>query len=115
MKHPVCLGDPTSGGGEVVSCQMDGRRHIGGRAIAVVGDLATCLLHPGRHAFVEGSERVPGGGRGRPPPGLWLPRHRRACYSRAYRVGADRWSAHAGTLHHRPTVGGYRGVVLRIR
>ncbi|WP_313275392.1 PAAR domain-containing protein [Stenotrophomonas sp.] len=56
MRPPVCLGDPTSGGGEVVQCQGSGR--IDGATIAVMGDLATCMLHPGRHAFVEGCARV---------------------------------------------------------
>lgn len=85
MKHPVCLGDPTSGGGEVVSCQMDGRRHIDGRAIAVVDDLATCLLHPGRHAFVEGSERVRMEGRA-----VVVDGHRLACGCHGIAVHAAR-------------------------
>lgn len=58
MKHPICLGDATSGGGEVVECQLAGRHLIHGHPVAVVGDLATCALHPGRHAFVEGSATV---------------------------------------------------------
>lgn len=51
---PVCFGDPTSGGGTVVSCQLEGIHSIHGKTPAVLGDKATCPLHLGIYAFVEG-------------------------------------------------------------
>jgi uncharacterized Zn-binding protein involved in type VI secretion len=54
MKHPVCLDDPTSGGGRVITCQLAHSHTIGGIPVAVVGDSATCPLHKGIFAFTEG-------------------------------------------------------------
>lgn len=54
MNHPVCFGDPTSSGGTVVSCQLDGIHSIKGKTPAVLGDKASCPLHLGVYAFVEG-------------------------------------------------------------
>lgn len=54
MRSPVCLGDATSSGGEVVDCQCDGTHAVNGHPIAVVGDKATCPLHGGTFAFIEG-------------------------------------------------------------
>ncbi|WP_430980763.1 PAAR domain-containing protein [Stenotrophomonas terrae] len=54
MTKPICLGDITSGGGTVIRCQMAGTHRIAGRPVAVVGDIATCLMHRGQYAFVEG-------------------------------------------------------------
>ncbi|VVO17806.1 hypothetical protein PS712_03981 [Pseudomonas fluorescens] len=54
MSHPICLGDATSSGGEVVFCQLKGMHSLNGKAPAVLGDKATCPLHPGEFAFVEG-------------------------------------------------------------
>lgn len=57
MSHPVCLGDPTSGGGVVVSCQLAGIHSINGKTPAVLGDTASCPLHLGVYPFVEGHTR----------------------------------------------------------
>lgn len=73
MKAPVCLGDATTGGGEVVQCQLAQYR-TNGVVVAVVGDLATCAVHPGRHAFVEGSAQVRMAGKS-----VVLDGHRLAC------------------------------------
>jgi uncharacterized Zn-binding protein involved in type VI secretion len=54
MNHPICLGDPTTGGGAVIDCQLTGIYEINGISPAVVGDKATCPLHLGIYAFVEG-------------------------------------------------------------
>jgi uncharacterized Zn-binding protein involved in type VI secretion len=54
MTHPICLGDPTSGGGVVVTCQLAGTHTLNGKTPAVVGDTATCPLHLGTYPFVEG-------------------------------------------------------------
>lgn len=54
MTHPICKGDPTSGGGIVVGCQLAGTHTINGKVPAVLGDTATCPLHLGTYAFVEG-------------------------------------------------------------
>ncbi|WP_082930272.1 PAAR domain-containing protein [Pseudomonas silesiensis] len=57
MTHPICLGDSTSSGGTVVSCQLSGTHRINGKIPAVLGDKATCPLHLGEFAFVEGHPR----------------------------------------------------------
>lgn len=54
MKHPICLGDPTSGGGSVVSCRLAATHTIRGVPVAVVGDSASCPLHKGVFTFREG-------------------------------------------------------------
>jgi uncharacterized Zn-binding protein involved in type VI secretion len=54
MKSPVCLGDVTSSGGEVVDCQHAGTHIANGRTAAVIGDRATCPLHGGTFEFIEG-------------------------------------------------------------
>ncbi|WP_191832741.1 PAAR domain-containing protein [Pseudomonas fluorescens] len=54
MSHPICLGDATSSGGSVVFCQLAGSHSINGKTPAVVGDRASCPLHQGEFAFVEG-------------------------------------------------------------
>ncbi|KAB0484428.1 Zn-binding Pro-Ala-Ala-Arg (PAAR) domain-containing protein, incolved in TypeVI secretion [Pseudomonas reinekei] len=57
MKHPICLSDATSSGGEVVSCQLKGTHTLNGKTPAVLGDKAYCPLHLGEFAFVEGHPR----------------------------------------------------------
>lgn len=52
--NPLCLGDPTSSGGNVISCQLSGLHAINGKAVVVVGDKATCPLHNGTFPFIEG-------------------------------------------------------------
>ncbi|WP_024668843.1 PAAR domain-containing protein, partial [Pseudomonas tremae] len=54
MSYPVCLGDTTSSGGRVVSCQLAGTHTLNGKPPAVLGDKATCPLHSGEFAFIEG-------------------------------------------------------------
>ena len=54
MSYPVCLGDATSSGGRVVSCQLAGTHTLNGKPPAVLGDKATCPLHAGEFAFIEG-------------------------------------------------------------
>ncbi|WP_339495293.1 MULTISPECIES: PAAR domain-containing protein [unclassified Pseudomonas] len=54
MTNPICLGDDTSSGGTVVSCQLAGTHTLNGKTPAVLGDKATCPLHLGEFAFVEG-------------------------------------------------------------
>lgn len=54
MTSPICLGDATSSGGRVAECQLAGSHAVNGRAIAVLGDSATCPLHRGIFRFVEG-------------------------------------------------------------
>ncbi|KGS13105.1 PAAR domain-containing protein [Pseudomonas coronafaciens pv. porri] len=54
MSYPVCLGDATSSGGQVVSCQLTGTHTLNGKPPAVLGDKATCPLHSGEFAFIEG-------------------------------------------------------------
>ena len=54
MTHPICLGDSTSSGGTVVSCQLANTHRLNGKTPAVLGDKATCPLHLGEFAFVEG-------------------------------------------------------------
>ncbi|WAB95746.1 MULTISPECIES: PAAR domain-containing protein [Pseudomonas] len=74
MNHPICLGDPTSSGGSVLSCQLAGTHTVNGKTPAVLGDKASCPLHKGIFAFVEGhpSRRM----NGRP---VVLHGHRLAC------------------------------------
>ena len=55
MPSPICQGDSTTGGGEVIRCQVAATHRINGHPLAVRGDYATCSLHPGEHSFVEGS------------------------------------------------------------
>ncbi|AZE97712.1 hypothetical protein C4J95_0218 [Pseudomonas orientalis] len=57
MSGLICLGDSTSSGGSVVSCQLEGKCSINGKTPAVLGDKATCPLHFGAFAFVEGHPR----------------------------------------------------------
>jgi uncharacterized Zn-binding protein involved in type VI secretion len=47
MSHVICLGDLTTGGGQVVRCQLASTHRIKGRPAAVMGDLATCRKHKG--------------------------------------------------------------------
>jgi uncharacterized Zn-binding protein involved in type VI secretion len=54
MNHPISLGDPTTGGGSVIECQLTGIYEINGITPAVVGDKASCPLHLGIYAFAEG-------------------------------------------------------------
>ena len=54
MTHPICLGEPTSSGGEVVECSLSGSFQFRGKPFAVIGDKATCPLHRGVYAFTEG-------------------------------------------------------------
>ncbi|MGZ9708865.1 PAAR domain-containing protein [Pseudomonas sp. GNP013] len=54
MSHPICFGDPTSSGGSVVSCQLAGTHTLNGKTPAVKGDKASCPLHGGLFAFIEG-------------------------------------------------------------
>jgi len=54
MTHPICLGDSTSSGGTVVFCQLARTHRLNGKTPAVLGDKATCPLHLGEFAFVEG-------------------------------------------------------------
>lgn len=54
MTNPICLGDGTSNGGTVVSCQLAGTHTLNGKTPAVLGDKARCALHVGEFAFVEG-------------------------------------------------------------
>jgi len=56
MTHPICLGDPTSSGGMVVECQLEASFSFRGKPFAVIGDKATCPLHPGVHAFMEADQ-----------------------------------------------------------
>jgi uncharacterized Zn-binding protein involved in type VI secretion len=57
MTHPICLGDSTSSGGTVVSCQLADTHILNGKTPAVLGDKATCPLHLGEFPFVEGHPR----------------------------------------------------------
>ncbi|WP_095152505.1 PAAR domain-containing protein [Pseudomonas sp. Irchel s3b5] len=57
MSNPICLEDATSSGGTVVSCQLEGTHTLKGKTPAVLGDKATCPLHLGEFAFVEGHPR----------------------------------------------------------
>ena len=57
MSHPICLGDATSSGGTVISCQLEGTHTLNGKTPAVLGDKAKCPLHLGEFAFVEGHPR----------------------------------------------------------
>lgn len=57
MNHPIFLGDPTTGGGRVESCQLEATHNCEGRPIAVLGDMASCAKHRGTFAFVEGDPR----------------------------------------------------------
>ncbi|MBK0053894.1 PAAR domain-containing protein [Stenotrophomonas sp. S39] len=89
MKSPVCLGDATSSGGEVVDCQCDGTHRVNGHPIAVVGDHATCPLHGGTFPFVEGDPARFMGGQP-----IVLEGHRLACgchaiAAAALRIGVD--------------------------
>ena len=62
MTSPICLGDATCSGGEVVDCQHAGTHMANGRAVAVVGDRATCPRHGGTFEFIEGHpSRLMGG------------------------------------------------------
>lgn len=54
MKNPICLGDPTSGGGSVINCQLAETHTIQGVPVAVVGDSASCPLHKGIFTFQQG-------------------------------------------------------------
>ncbi|MCD5976708.1 PAAR domain-containing protein [Pseudomonas quasicaspiana] len=54
MSYQVCLGDATSSGGQVVSCQLAGTQTINCKPPALLGDKATCPLHSGKFAFIEG-------------------------------------------------------------
>jgi uncharacterized Zn-binding protein involved in type VI secretion len=54
MKHPICLGDPTTGGGRVSRCQLAGTHTTQGVPVAVLGDSASCPLHQGVFTFREG-------------------------------------------------------------
>ncbi|MBA1189403.1 PAAR domain-containing protein [Pseudomonas entomophila] len=74
MRAPICLGDPTNSGGSVTSCQLVGTHTVNGRTPAVLGDKASCPLHGGVFAFVEGhlSRRL----NGKP---VVLQGHRLAC------------------------------------
>ncbi|WP_414157233.1 PAAR domain-containing protein [Pseudomonas sp. BNK-15] len=54
MNPPICLGDPTSSGGSVLSCQLAGTHTVNGKTPAVLGDKASCPLHKGVFAFIEG-------------------------------------------------------------
>jgi len=36
MSHPICLGDPTSSGGSVLSCQLAGTHTVNGTTPAVL-------------------------------------------------------------------------------
>ncbi|MDO1530089.1 PAAR domain-containing protein [Fulvimonas sp. R45] len=64
MSGAIRLGDKTTGGGTVISCQYDGFYMVEGKAGAVVGDKATCQKHGGTFSFVEGDphKRVMGRG-----------------------------------------------------
>ncbi|SEJ81601.1 PAAR domain-containing protein [Pseudomonas sp. NFR16] len=57
MNHPICLGDATSSGGKVIECQLSGPSVVEGQTFAVVGDKATCPLHGGVFAFIEGDSK----------------------------------------------------------
>jgi uncharacterized Zn-binding protein involved in type VI secretion len=57
MTHPICLGDATSGGGKVIECQLSGPYDFNDQTFAVVGDKATCPLHAGVYAFIEGHSK----------------------------------------------------------
>jgi uncharacterized Zn-binding protein involved in type VI secretion len=57
MSHPICLDDATSSDGVVVSCQLEGTHTLNGKTPAVMGDKASCPLHLGKFAFVEGHPR----------------------------------------------------------
>ena len=57
MKNPICLGDAISSSGSVVSCQLEGTHTLNGKTPAVLGDKASCPLHLGEFAFVEGHPR----------------------------------------------------------
>ncbi len=48
MSHPICLGDATSSGGTVISCQLEGTHTLNGKTPAVVGDKAKCSACAGR-------------------------------------------------------------------
>ncbi|MQG94049.1 PAAR domain-containing protein [Pseudomonas sp. MN1F] len=74
MNPPICLGDPTSSGGSVLSCQLAGTHTVNGKTPAVLGDKASCPLHQGVFAFIEGhpSRRL----NGKP---VVLQGHRLAC------------------------------------
>ncbi|MDO7911490.1 PAAR domain-containing protein [Pseudomonas sp. 22-AL-CL-001] len=74
MRAPICLGDPTSSGGSVISCQLAGTHTLNGKTPAVLGDKASCPLHGGVFAFIEGhpSRRL----NGKP---VVLQGHRLAC------------------------------------
>ncbi|HGK7305003.1 MULTISPECIES: PAAR domain-containing protein [Stenotrophomonas] len=83
MKSPICLGDATSSGGEVVDCQCDGTHEVNGHPIAVVGDQATCPLHGGTFPFVEGNPARFMGGKP-----VVLEGHRLACGCHAIAAAA---------------------------
>jgi uncharacterized Zn-binding protein involved in type VI secretion len=51
MTHPICLGDATRNGGEVIECQLSETYDFNGQPFAVVGDKATCPHHPGSTTY----------------------------------------------------------------
>lgn len=53
MPGPIRLGDKTTGGGVVISCQLGNFWPIDGIPGAVLGDMATCPKHKGVFPFVE--------------------------------------------------------------
>ncbi|MFC7519354.1 PAAR domain-containing protein [Xanthomonas populi] len=53
MPGPIRLGDPTTGGGRVISARLGNFSTIDGKPIVVLGDLANCPRHTGIFAFVE--------------------------------------------------------------
>ena len=54
MNKLICLGDATSSGGSDVSCQLASTHTVNGKTPAVMGDKASCPLHLGEFAFIEG-------------------------------------------------------------
>ena len=83
MKHPVCLGDPTSSGGVVIECQSVATHQVNGKPVAVIGDQAYCPLHLGVYPFVEGHPRRRMNGKN-----VVLDGHRLACGCRGVAVHA---------------------------
>ena len=61
MNEPVCLGNATSHGGEVITASSSFSL-AGGRKAAVVGDLVSCPTH-GDNPIIEGGEGVTDEGR----------------------------------------------------
>ncbi|AUI89915.1 PAAR domain-containing protein [Xanthomonas oryzae] len=56
MPAPIRLGDPTTGGGRVISARLGSFATIDGKPVVVRGDRANCQRHHGIFAFVEADD-----------------------------------------------------------